>query len=88
MVCPVTPSVVVVAFVVEKRVVVASVAKKRVAVAFTKFDEVAKRFDEVELVVDNRSDEKQRGDLLDCVRYGFWTWCNDFEINMRKYGVK
>jgi uncharacterized protein YjeT (DUF2065 family) len=51
-VCPVTPSVVVVAFVVEKRVVVASVAKKRVAVAFTKFDEVAKRLDEVELVVE------------------------------------
>ena len=35
-----------------------------------------------------RDDEKQRGDFLDCVRYGFWTWCNDFEINMRKYGVK
>lgn len=40
------------------------------------------------IIQDNRSDEKQRGDFLDCVRYGFWTWCNDFEINMRKYGVK
>lgn len=23
-----------------------------------------------------------------CVRYTLWTWCSDFETNMRKYGVK
>lgn len=40
------------------------------------------------IIQDNRLDEKQRGDFLDCVRYALWTWCSDFETNMRKYGVK
>lgn len=36
---------------------------------------------------DRKMDEK-RADLLDCIRYTIWTWCSDFETNMRKYGVK
>lgn len=36
----------------------------------------------------DREDEAKRADFLDNVRYALWTWCSDFEINMKKYGVK
>lgn len=43
---------------------------------------------EGDIIKDDRKDEGKRADFLDCVRYWFWTWCSDFEINMKKYGVK
>ena len=36
----------------------------------------------------DRKDLERRADFIDCVRYTLWTWCSDFETNMRKYGVK
>ena len=41
-----------------------------------------------DIIKDDRKDEGKRADFLDCVRYSLWTWFNDFETNMKKYGVK
>ena len=41
-----------------------------------------------QIVKGNREDEAKRADFIDCVRYILWTWCNDFDTNMKKYGVK
>lgn len=43
---------------------------------------------EGDIIKDDRMKAEKRADFLDCVRYAFWTWFNDFENNMKKYGVK
>lgn len=40
------------------------------------------------IIKDDRTSKEKRADFLDCVRYALWTWCSDFETNLKKYGVK
>ena len=42
----------------------------------------------LEPVTKRKDEQVKQIELITGGKVDFWTWCNDFEINMRKYGVK